>query len=120
MNRTINLIIIAFFLSITMSCDNHSKVDSSLAPKDRIQGTWEIVKAEGVFDEINIGTNYIFDGTKMSTSKGFDITGELIASDSTILWKLENMEMNYNYYFEDNILVIEPLNSGQKLYLEKR
>jgi hypothetical protein len=110
----------AFFVGLTISCNQHLKVDNSLPPKDRILGTWEVVKAEGVMDDLNVGTNYIFDGTKMTTSKGFEITGELIASDSTILWKLENMEMNYTYQFESNTLIIYPLNSGQKLYLEKR
>ncbi len=119
MRKVINLIIVAYIAVLTMSCSN-SSVDNSLPAKDRLQGTWEVVKAEGEMADLNVGANYIFEGTKMTTEKGFEVSGELIATDSTIIWKLENMEMNYTYKFDGNTLVIEPLNSGQKLYLEKK
>jgi len=121
MRKVINLIIVAYIAVLTMSCSN-SSVDNSLPAKERIQGQWKVVEAEGAFAEENIGTNYIFEGNVMKTSSdagGFEITGAMQLSDTSVVWTLENMEMNYLYRFEDDKLVLE-LNSGQVLKLKKQ
>lgn len=111
-----------YILSIIflISCNSSNMKDSN--PKERIQGQWKVVEAEGAFAEENIGTNYIFEGNVMKTSSdagGFEITGAMQLSDTSVVWTLENMEMNYLYRFEDDKLVLE-LNSGQVLKLKKQ
>lgn len=108
------LVVVISILTI-YSCG--SGVDSSLAPKDRIEGEWVITQAEGSMSEMNMGTIYTFENGIMTT--GGAATGKYTATDSTIVWDLISMEMNYNFHFEDNVLVLE-LNSGQALYLEKQ
>lgn len=118
MKKLINLVLSAAFILTIISCGS-SSVDSSLPPSKRIQGTWKIVKAEGSMAEMNKGTVYKWDGTTMSTNKNdFETTGSFTATDSTIVWDIKIMEMNYNYHFEENTLVIN-LGGDQKFYLEK-
>lgn len=121
MKRLFQLLMgLSLFMLFAMSCENTASVNDTRAPKEKLQGNWEVVKANGALDDINIGTEYLFEGNKMATSNGFEISGELLATDSTILWKLETMEMNYSYHFDGNQLIIEPLNSGQVLTLTRK
>lgn len=100
-----------------VSCSN--SVNSSLPPSQRLQGLWIIVEAEGSMAELNHGTTYLWEGTTMTTSKNdFEVTGEYSATDSTITWKAGTIEMNYNYHFEENDLIIE-LGLDQKFVLNK-
>jgi len=120
MKKAINLLLALGFFIALMSCGNNSLAEDSRSPKERLQGTWEVTQAEGAMSELNVGTTYIFDDPTMTTENGLEISGELQASDSTILWKLETMEMNYSYHFDGNQLIIEPLNSGQVLTLTRK
>ncbi|MBN2668001.1 MAG: hypothetical protein JXR60_02130 [Bacteroidales bacterium] len=92
----------------------------SLSPNERIQGSWEVIGATGAMSDLNKGTRYIFQGQDLTTSNGIEIKGQFKVNDSTIIWVLPNMEMNYTYRFEGEQLIIEPLNSGQILTLEKQ
>lgn len=120
MKKAINLVMALGLFIAMMSCGNSPVVEDTRAPKERLQGSWEVTQAEGAMSELNVGTTYIFDKTKMTTENGLEISGELQATDSTILWKLETMEMNYSYHFDGNQLIIEPLNSGQVLTLTRK
>lgn len=118
MKKLVNLFLSATIALAFVSCG--SGVDSSIPPAERIHGAWKIVKAEGSMAELNEGTVYKWAGNMMTTSKNdFDVTGEYLATDSTILWKAGTIEMNYGYHFEDNKLVIELTGGDQKFFLEK-
>jgi hypothetical protein len=104
-----------------ISCGNSStkEVDISLSPKERIQGVWEVVDASGELSALNKGTMYIFENNLMTTANGIEVTGTFELTENHIKWVLTNMEMNYNYYYDANVLVLEPLNSGQIFRLKK-
>jgi len=117
MSSFLKIYILSFIFFTSCNSDNMK----NLTPKERIQGHWKVVEAEGAFAEENIGTNYIFEGNVMKTSSdaGYEIAGSLHLSDTSVVWTLENMEMNYLYRFKDDKLVLE-LNSGQVLKLKKQ
>jgi len=115
MKNVLKLSTLVFIITIMFACG--SSDNSNLPPQERIQGEWEIYDAEGTMSDLNKGTIYNFEGNIMTT--GGVATGEFIISDSTIVWNVGTIQMNYDYHFEDENLVLE-LNSGQVLYLKKQ
>jgi len=121
MRKLVNLFFGLTLVVLISSCGSGNSVDNSLPPAERLQGEWEIVKAEGSSSGMNEGTIYSFEKDVMITGKGGSETkGNFIATDSTIIWEIGNMEMNYGFHFDGNNLIIEPLNSGQILTMEKK
>ena len=116
-------IILSFCL---FSCGNTNESDSSpKTPKDRLNGSWEIVEAEGTMAEINVGTRYTFEGTKrFSTKKGIienkgDIT-DISDNHYKVIFDGMQTEYTFNYRFEGDKLIIEAGTEGQVFTLEKK
>lgn len=124
----IYLLSLAFIFALS-SCGGESSEESEKekekSPQERLDGTWEIIEAEGQMAEMNKGTQYIFDGTsRFTTKKGIienkgDITD---ISDSHYKVIFDNMETEYTfkYKFEGDKLIIEAGTEGQVFTLERK
>jgi len=114
--RSITLLIVALVSGVFVSCNTESNKKNI----DRLIGEWVIFDAEGSLKEINLETHYAFNGKTMSTFKDdFTTEGPYIANDSIVNWSLENMELTYNYHFENNTLIIIPKGGDQKFLLKR-
>ena len=97
----------------------------NLSPKEKLNGTWEIVKATGLYEKMNLGTLYIFEGTKrFSTKKGIIVNEGDIQhiTDSTYSVIFDGMTTEYffSYTFQENNLIIEAGTESQVFTLEKK
>lgn len=111
-------LLITFILtSILISCGSNSDTNSD----NSIMGTWEVIGAEGMLAESNLGTNYIFEDGSLTFSKdGFDNKAKCALTDSTFTWDNGSMVTEYSYSFEKNYLIVKPIGSEQKLTLERK
>lgn len=111
--------IIAATTTLLMACGGSGSKSSGGKPT--LNGTWEIVKAEGMMAETNVGTKYIFSDTELTFSKdGFDNKANSAHTDSTFTWNNGTMIMDYKYKFVGEQLIVKPVNSDQTLYLDKK
>jgi hypothetical protein len=88
-------------------------------PASKLEGTWEIKRAEGAMSETNVGTEYEFKGSKLSFGKGgYKNPGNTIVTDSTFSFQAEGNELKfmYNYKFNGDTLVVEMQNSGGQIF----
>lgn len=96
-------------------------VDNGSASK--LEGAWEIMRAEGMAVKSNLGTVYTFKGDNLTMGKsGFDNQGKTEITDSTFSFQAEGNEYKfiYNYHFNSDTLVAEMQNSnGQILHMVK-
>lgn len=111
--KSFGFLILLSILFLT-SCKQNIKMN----PSDQILGEWVVVSATGSFEELNVGTKYIFSPTKMTTEKGISVSGDLQLTDSTLTWFPSGMELNYGYHFVNNDLIIQPVDSDQILKLK--
>jgi len=107
---------------VMLSCGGkHEETKSHNESGNTLSGKWEIVKAEGMMSESNVGTQYIFEEGSLTFSKdGFDNKAKSNHTDSTFTWENANMTMEYSYKFAGNQLVAKPMGSDQILYLERK
>lgn len=116
------ILIVATF----MSCGQKGgSSDNAGTPKEKLDGKWKIVKAEGSMASLNEGTVYSFEENNKFTSKLgiIETKGDVTAkTDSSFSVRFEGMQndFNYDYHFTGNTLVIELQNSGQIFTLEKQ
>jgi hypothetical protein len=85
----------------------------------RLEGAWEIKRAEGGMSETNVGTVYEFKGSKLSFGKaGFVNPGSTIVTDSTFSFQADGNELKfmYNYKFNGDTLIVEMQNSGGQIF----
>jgi hypothetical protein len=120
--KTIQSGILVAVISLFSFCGNKTTSDGKKSTSDQgLNGTWEVVKAEGMMAEANVGTLYIFEKGTLSFSKdGYDNKANSVQTDSTFTWDNGNMTMEYRYTFDNNTLVARPKGSDQVLYLEKK
>lgn len=87
-----------------------------------MDGTWEIVKAEGMMADMNVGTQYIFEGDNLTLKgSGISTPGTYTTNKDTIIFTMEgNSEFRYQYEMKEKQLVIKPVGSNQTLYLDKK
>ncbi len=111
MRKFLTVIVATIFIASLSSCGG----SGSRSTKEDLQGKWEITTAIGSSSAMNIGTIYTFTDDQMSTGIA---EGKFTATDSTILWNVGEIEMNYNYHFDGEFLIIEPNGSGQIFTLE--
>ena len=91
--------------------------DSS--PATKLEGAWEIKRAEGAMDSLNIGTVYEFKGSKLSFGKGdYKNPGKTEVTDSTFSFQADGNELKfmYNYKFNGDTLVVEMQKSGGQIF----
>lgn len=102
----------------------HDETERPIPNSQRLQGTWEIVRATGTAAATNVGTVYTFDDDKLTLGKeGFNNPGKTEKTDSTFSFQAEgnNYKFLYNYSFNGDTLVASMQNSnGQMLYLIKK
>ena len=92
-------------------------IDSGSATK--LEGAWEIKRAEGAMDSLNIGTVYEFKENKLSFGKGdYKNPGNTVVTDSTFSFQAEGNELKfmYSYKIEGDTLVVEMQNSGGQIF----
>ena len=88
-------------------------------PATKLEGAWEIKRAEGAMDSLNIGTVYEFKGNKLSFGKGdYKNPGNTVVTDSTFSFQAEGNELKfmYSYKIEGDTLVVEMQNSGGQIF----
>jgi hypothetical protein len=94
------------------------------ATNSKLNGAWEIKRAEGIMAETNVGTVYEFDGNKLSFGKdGYKNPGTTIVTDTTFTFQANGNELKfaYNYKMKGDTLVVEMQNSnGQIFYMVKQ
>lgn len=88
-------------------------------PATKLDGAWEIKRAEGDMSETNVGTVYDFKGNKLSFGKdGYKNPGGTEVTDSTFSFQADGNELKfmYNYKFNGDTLVVEMQNSGGQIF----
>lgn len=90
----------------------------------KLDGSWEIMRAEGQMADLNVGTVYEFKGDKLSFGKGgFKNPGSTVITDSTFSFQADGNELKfmYNYHFNGDTLVVEVQGSnGQIFHMVKK
>ncbi len=84
-----------------------------------LEGAWEIKRAEGAMDGLNLGTVYEFKGSRLSFGKGdYKNPGKTEVTDSTFSFQAEGNELKfmYNYKFNEDTLVVEMQKSGGQIF----
>jgi len=93
--------------------------NTNSGPATKLEGAWEIKRAEGGMDSMNIGTVYEFKGSRLSFGKGgYTNPGNTIVTDSTFSFQAEGNDLKfmYNYKMEGDTLVVEMQNSGGQIF----
>ncbi len=88
-------------------------------PATKLEGAWEIKRAEGSMGDLNVGTVYEFKGSKLSFGKdGYTNPGSTFVTDSTFSFQADGNELKfmYNYKFNGDTLVVEMQNSGGQIF----
>ncbi len=94
-------------------------VTADSGPATKLDGAWEIKRAEGSMGDLNVGTVYEFKGSKLSFGKdGYTNPGSSIVTDSTFSFQATGNELKfmYNYKFNGDTLVVEMQNSGGQIF----
>ncbi len=92
---------------------------SDNGPASKLEGAWEIKRAEGSMESANLGTVYEFKGNKLSFGKGgFTNPGNTEVTDSTFSFQAEGNDYKfmYNYHFNGDTLVVEMQNSNGQIF----
>lgn len=119
---------------ILVSCGGDSKKEESKDKPDmsagevtttgsgsagKLEGAWEIKRAEGMMPEANVGTVYEFNGNKLSFGKGdYKNPGTTVVTDSTFSFQADGNELvfMYDYHFNGDTLVVEMQKSGGQIF----
>lgn len=94
-------------------------VSADDGPATKLDGAWEIKRAEGNMAEMNVGTVYEFNGSKLAFGKGdFKNPGSTIVTDTTFSFQATGNEyvFMYNYKFNGDTLVVEMQKSGGQIF----
>lgn len=104
-----------------------TKTDEQMLPKTskaKLEGAWEIMRAEGMAVKSNLGTVYTFEGDQMIMGKdGFDNPGKTEITDSTFSFQQgeDGYIFVFDYFFKEDTLVASMQNSnGQLFYMVKK
>lgn len=85
----------------------------------KLEGAWEIKRAEGSMAETNVGTVYEFKGNTLSFGKdGYTNPGSTTVTDSTFSFQARGNEFKfmYDYKFNGDTLVVEMQKSGGQIF----
>ena len=115
---------ILFAATLLTACGGKDKKVEDKTPQGKLEGAWEIKRAEGIMGPQNVGAIYEFKGNKMTYRKvGFTITGTALITDSTFTLQSDGNERVelYTYRFNgDTLVVVTPKNVGPVLYMIKK
>ncbi len=109
---------------ILTTCGEKDKKEDHKTLRGKLEGAWEIKRAEGIMGPQNVGAIYEFKGNKVTCrQQGFIIPGTTLINDSTFTFQQDGQEMKsmYNYHFNgDTLVVVPPNNVGQVFYMVKK
>ncbi|MBP8114360.1 MAG: hypothetical protein KAY50_03325 [Chitinophagaceae bacterium] len=94
-------------------------VTADNGPSSKLEGAWEIKRAEGSMESLNVGTVYEFKGSKLSFGKdGFTNPGSTEVTDSTFSFQADGNEYKfmYNYFFNGDTLVVKMQNNNDQVF----
>lgn len=94
-------------------------VTTDNGPASKLEGAWEIKRAEGSMESLNLGTVYEFKGSKLSFGKdGFTNPGATEVTDSTFSFQADGNEYKfmYNYFFNGDTLVVKMQNNDDQIF----
>jgi major membrane immunogen (membrane-anchored lipoprotein) len=103
----------------TKEPETKTEATTDSGPATKLEGAWEIKRAEGAMDSLNLGTVYEFKGSKLAFGKGdYKNPGKTEVTDSTFSFQAEGNELKfmYNYKFHGDTLVVEMQNSGGQIF----
>jgi hypothetical protein len=89
----------------------------------RLEGSWEIMRAEGTNAEMNLGTIYVFEGNRLSfQSPGFTNPGTTEVTNNTFSFQADGNELKfmYDYRKEGDTLIVSMQKSNQAFYMVKK
>ncbi|MBL0055568.1 MAG: lipocalin family protein [Chitinophagaceae bacterium] len=90
----------------------------------KLEGSWEIKRAEGDMASTNMGTVYEFKGSKLAFGKGdYKNPGSTEVTDSTFSFQADGNQLKfyYNYHFNGDTLVVSMKNGvGQVFHMVKQ
>jgi len=92
-------------------------------PAAKLDGAWEIKRAEGDMKSMNPGTVYEFKDGKLTLEKnGFKNPGTTEVTDTTFSFLMESNKYKfmYNYKFNGDTLVASMQGSDQTFYMVKQ
>lgn len=102
--------------------DGKATTETTITDKgsaSKLEGAWEIKRAEGSMESANLGTVYEFKGNKLTFGKGgFTNPGTTEITDSTFSFQADGNEYKfmYNYHFNGDTLVVEMQNSNGQIF----
>jgi hypothetical protein len=104
--------------------DAEQKTTENNDKASKLEGAWEIKRAEGNMSEMNTGTVYEFKGNKLTFSKdGFNNPGKTEVTDSTFTFQADGNEykFTYNYHMNgDTLVVTMEKGTGQVFHMIKK
>lgn len=113
-----------FAASLLTACAGKDKKEDAKTPADKLEGAWEIKRAEGILGPQHVGAIYEFKGNKVTCrEQGFNIPGTTLINDSTFTFQPDGYETvsMYEYHFNgDTLVVVPPNNVGQVFYMVKK
>ncbi len=122
--KKIKLVLASVAIAVALvSCGGKKEGGSeSAAGGNSLDGTWEIVKAEGTMAEMNKGTQYKFEGDKMTLGTGLlQSKGTYKLAGDSIIFTIEGgMVMKYTHSMVNNQLVVKVVGSDQVFYMDKK
>jgi hypothetical protein len=134
---TLKPFFLIFMISLLISCGGKDKkTDESNIKEDQkaaaekeetgsatpLEGKWVIKRAEGSMAEMNVGTAYIFKGSKLSFGKdGFLNPGTTEVTDSSFTFQADGNQYKFDYYYQFNgdTMVVRMKNGTQVFHLVK-
>ncbi len=119
---------ILFAASLLAACSGKDKKEDAITPADKLEGTWEIKRAEGIMGYWMVGVIYEFKGNKVTRREHGNIFSETtLINDSTFTFtstfQMDGPEMKsmYKYHFNgDTLVVVPPNNVGQVFHMLKK
>jgi hypothetical protein len=102
-----------------LSTDTAATPAAESSAPGKLDGAWEIKRAEGMMSETNVGTVYEFKGSKLAFGKGdYKNPGSTVITDSTFSFQADGNEFKfmYNYKFNGDTLVVEMQKSGGQIF----
>lgn len=110
--------------SLLTACGGKGKKEEMKTTADKLEGTWEIKRTEGIMSDHNVGAIYEFKGNKLTCrQQGLTFPGTTNITDSTFTFQLDGQKDKsiYRFHFNKDTMVLAPPNNvGQVFYLVEK
>jgi len=121
--------VIVFMMMLMIGCagkdkktddkENSETAGNDIGPAGKLNGVWEIKRAEGDMASMNEGTTYEFNGEKLLLGKaGFVNPGKTEITDTTFSFQADdnNYKFMYEYHFNGDTLVVKMQGGGDQVF----